>query len=88
MDAHHYHNDAEIGSVSVHIHMRMLEMTMIVKISVFVNISYAVQGVEISHRAEVATVAGVQTFLENVGYELNYNDSEISYLPLAHILDR
>lgn len=46
------------------------------------------KGVEISHRAEVATVAGVQTFLQNVGYELDYNDSEISYLPLAHIFDR
>lgn len=51
-------------------------------------IDHAAQGVEISHRAEVATVAGVQTFLQNVGYELDYNDSEISYLPLAHIFDR
>jgi len=47
-----------------------------------------VQGVEISHRAEVATVAGTQRFLELVGYQLDCNDSEISYLPLAHIFDR
>lgn len=47
-----------------------------------------VQGVEISHRAEIATVAGTQRFLELVGYELNHQDSEISYLPLAHIFDR
>lgn len=47
-----------------------------------------VQGVEISHRAETATVAGVQQFLVNVGYQLDCHDSEISYLPLAHIFDR
>lgn len=46
------------------------------------------KGVEISHRAEIATVAGTQRFLELVGYELNHQDSEISYLPLAHIFDR
>lgn len=43
---------------------------------------------EISHRAETATVAGVYSFLEITGYQLNCNDSEISYLPLAHIFDR
>jgi len=58
---------------------------MIVMLYVFV---INMQGVEISHRAEAATVAGLQTFLQNVGYELHCNDSEISYLPLAHIFDR
>ncbi len=85
MDACLYQNDAMIGSVNVHMHMPMLELTMIVIFYVFV---INMQGVEISHRAEAATVAGLQTFLQNVGYELNYNDSEISYLPLAHIFDR
>ncbi len=75
-----------IGSVNVLMHVPMLVMVHVIVIITF--ITFAVQGVEISHRAEVATVAGVQTFLENVGYELNYNDSEISYLPLAHIFDR
>ena len=46
------------------------------------------QGVEISHRAETATVAGVYYFLEITGYQLDCHDSEISYLPLAHIFDR
>ncbi len=77
-----------IGSMNVQMHVPILETTMTVMLHVFVIINYVVQGVEISHRAEIATVAGVQTFLENSGYELNYNDSEISYLPLAHIFDR
>ena len=46
------------------------------------------QGVEISHSAEIASVAGLQRYLELVGIVLNEFDSEISYLPLAHIFDR
>ena len=47
-----------------------------------------VQGVELSHRAVIWTVAGVRKYLQLVGYEMNCNDSQISYLPLAHIFDR
>ena len=46
------------------------------------------QGVELSHRAVVWTVAGVRKYLQLVGYDMNCNDSQISYLPLAHIFDR
>ena len=87
-DLYLYQDDAMIGNVNVHMHVPMLETIMSVMVHVFAIINYTVQGVEISHRAEVATVAGVQTFLQNVGYELDCNDSEISYLPLAHIFDR
>ena len=83
-----YQDVVMIGSVSMHMHVPMFELNMTVMFSSVCHQNFAVQGVEISHRAEVATVAGVQTFLENSGYELNYSDSEISYLPLAHIFDR
>lgn len=43
---------------------------------------------EITHSAEIASVAGLQRYLQLVGIELNEFDSEISYLPLAHIFDR
>ncbi|KAL3163225.1 hypothetical protein ABBQ32_009626 [Trebouxia sp. C0010 RCD-2024] len=46
------------------------------------------KGVELSHRAVVRTVAGVHKYLQLVGYEMDCNDSQISYLPLAHIFDR
>lgn len=46
------------------------------------------KGVEITHSAEIASVAGLQRYLQLVGIELNEFDSEISYLPLAHIFDR
>ena len=36
----------------------------------------------------IASVAGLQRYLELVGIELDQFDSEISYLPLAHIFDR
>ncbi len=50
MDACLYQNDAMIGSVNVHMHMPMLEMAMIVMLYVFV---INMQGVEISHRADL-----------------------------------
>ena len=50
--------------------------------------SDCMQGVEISHKAVIAEVAGFLCFLELVDFELNCKDSQISYLPLAHIFDR
>lgn len=46
------------------------------------------QGVELSHRAVACTVAGLHKYLQLVGCEMDCTDSEISYLPLAHIFDR
>ena len=46
------------------------------------------KGVELSHRAVVATVAGMERFLEVTAFELGPSDAMLSYLPLAHIFDR
>jgi long-subunit acyl-CoA synthetase (AMP-forming) len=52
------------------------------------------QGVLLTHRAVVATVAALIAFLEQVkgnlgsGGGLGPHDSTLSYLPLAHIFDR
>ena len=46
------------------------------------------QGVLITHKAVVATCAGIYDFLEVVGAKLGCEDVMLSYLPLAHIFDR
>ncbi len=42
----------------------------------------------ITHKAVVATCAGIYDFLEVVGAKLGCEDVMLSYLPLAHIFDR
>jgi len=46
------------------------------------------KGVELSHAAVAATVAGLDTFLASVNFPLGPSDAMLSYLPLAHIFDR
>lgn len=46
------------------------------------------KGVKLSHRAVIATVAGMEKFLEYTSVDLGPNDATLSYLPLAHIFDR
>jgi long-chain acyl-CoA synthetase len=46
------------------------------------------KGVEMSHAAVVATVAGLERFLETSRFGLGPDDAMLSYLPLAHIFDR
>ncbi len=52
------------------------------------------QGVLLTHRAVVATVAATVVFLDQIapnvgnGESVNKNDVMLSYLPLAHIFDR
>ena len=46
------------------------------------------KGVELTHAAVSATVAGLDTFLSSVNFPLGPADSMLSYLPLAHIFDR
>ena len=51
------------------------------------------KGVEISHGAVVATVAGQEAFLASIAdgprsFSLGVDDVMLSYLPLAHIFDR
>eukprot|EP00891_Asterochloris_glomerata_P009967 jgi/Astpho2/9967/Aster-06780 len=46
------------------------------------------KGVLITHKAVVATCAGIYDFLEVVGAKLGCEDVMLSYLPLAHIFDR
>ena len=51
------------------------------------------KGVEISHSAVVATVAGMKAFLASIAdgprsFSLGVDDVMLSYLPLAHIFDR
>ena len=46
------------------------------------------KGVELTHAAVAATVAGLDTFLSAVNFPLGPADSMLSYLPLAHIFDR
>ena len=50
------------------------------------------QGVILSHRAVVSTVASLMTFIDTLtpgkGNFLDENDVFLSFLPLAHIFDR
>ncbi|KAJ9525357.1 hypothetical protein QJQ45_003248 [Haematococcus lacustris] len=46
------------------------------------------KGVMLTHRAVVATIAGVQAFLRKAKEALGPSDVFLSYLTLAHILDR
>lgn len=52
------------------------------------------QGVLLTHRAVIATVAATVAFLDQIapnvgnGESVNQNDVMLSYLPLAHIFDR
>jgi len=51
------------------------------------------KGVELSHGAVVATVAGQEAFLASIAdgprsFSLGVDDVMLSYLPLAHIFDR
>lgn len=46
------------------------------------------QGVEITHRALMATVGSLNAFLEAHQVHLDHTDSLIGFLPLAHIFDR
>lgn len=43
---------------------------------------------ELSHRAVVATVVSLKTFLDSHAAALAHRDSLLSFLPLAHIFDR
>ena len=53
---------------------------------------FALQGVLITHRAVVSTVAAQIDYLTlvgpNMGGPFGANDVMLSYLPLAHIFDR
>lgn len=52
------------------------------------HISGNPKGVAISHRAVLATIAGVIDHVDNTWEKFTSDDVYLSYLPLAHIFDR